>query len=195
MNKYFSTLTIVLSFLLCLSLVWIGGCMGHRNGLKQCPQCPEVGTDTVVITDTIVYHTFSTDTVTQVVKVPYLVAVHDTLVDSIWVELPIERHHTSVPDTADIWYSGFDSKIDSMKFYCRNTVVTNNILQTEYKMPVLNLNVGAGALYYDGSINPYLLGELRCNAKQTTFGAYGAIDHQGRWGAGLNVTYRINIIK
>jgi hypothetical protein len=62
-------------------------------------------------------------------------------------------------------------------------------------MPRLTLDLGAGAFYHEKQVFPYASAEMRYNAKQTTFSAYGAIDHQARWAAGASVTYRMNLIK
>lgn len=178
---------------LMLGAGFLGGKIGYDKGLSKC--VTETVTDTVYKTDTIVYHQFSTDTVLKVVKVPFYVTTTDTLVDSVWVELPMEWHLASVPDTADVWYHGVMAEVDSMKFYYREKVVTNTIVKTEYKTPRLTLDMGAGALYHEESINPYLVGEMRYNRPKTTFSAFGGIDKHGEWAAGLNVTYRMNIIK
>lgn len=171
----------------------LGGKIGYDKGKSKC--VTETVTDTVYKTDTILVTNLVTDTVTKMIKVPFPVAVHDTTVDSVLVELPMEWHLASVPDTADVWYHGIMAAVDSMRFYAHNTIVTNNIVKSEYKMPRLTLDAGAGAMYHNGDISPYLLGELRYNAPKTTFAAFGAIDHTGQWGAGLNVTYRMNIVK
>lgn len=171
----------------------LGGKIGYDKGKSKC--VTETVTDTVYKTDTIVYHQFSTDTVLKVVKVPFYVTTTDTLVDSVWVELPMEWHLASVPDTADVWYHGVMAEVDSMKFYYCEKVITNTIVKTDYKTPRLTLDVGAGALYHEERINPYLVGEMRYNRPKTTFSAFGGVNYEGEWAAGLNVTYRMNIIK
>lgn len=187
------------AFYLCMATAFIfvagllGGFIGYDKGRASCQT--EIVTDTVYVTDTVTIHQFSYDTVTKVVQVPFYVRTTDTLVDSVWVELPMEWHLASVKDTADVWYHGVMAEVDSMRFYYRERVVTNTIVQTDWKTPRLTLDLGAGAMYCDKAVNPYLVGELRYNRPKTTFAAFGAIDHTGRWGAGLNVTYRINIIK
>lgn len=210
MNKYFSTLTIVLSFLLCLSLVWIGGCMGHRNGLKQCPQCPQITADTLAAIDSTVTggtavrpdadSLISVDSKPVPVPLPvYIPGDTDTIVehDTVVVYLPYEHRLYEVPGKLKVWYSGIDPCVDSTMVYDHTTTITNTVdhFREVTKMPRLTANLGAGAMYCEKSINPYLVGEIRYNATKTTFAAFGAVDHMGRWGAGLNVTYRINIIK
>ena len=170
----------------------LGGIIDYDKGKAACGTIVE--TDTVVETH-VVYVPSPPDTVYKKIKVPFPVAVHDTTVDSVLVELPMEWHLASVPDTADVWYHGIMAAVDSMRFYTHNTIVTNNIVKTEYKMPRLTLDAGAGAMYHNGDISPYLVGEVRLNRPKTTFAGFGAIDQHGAWAAGVNVTYRIDIIK
>ena len=141
------------------------------------------------------------DTLTRIVWKPYPVAVHDTTLihhhttDSIWISLPYEHRYMAKEDTLEVWYSGIDPKIDSAKVYMHHTT---EIVKQPYevaKMPRLTLDVGAAAFYTDKSINPCLVGEMRYNAPKTTWSAYGAVNHEGKWGAGVGVTYRLNLIK
>ena len=141
------------------------------------------------------------DTLTRIVWKPYPVAVHDTTLihhhttDSIWISLPYEHRYMAKEDTLEVWYSGIDPKIDSAKVYMHHTT---EIVKQPYevaRMPRLTLDVGAAAFYSDKSINPCLVGEMRYNAPKTTWSAYGAIDPQARWAAGVSVTYRMNLIK
>ena len=141
------------------------------------------------------------DTLTRIVWKPYPVAVHDTTLihhhttDSIWISLPYEHRYMAKEDTFEVWYSGIDPKIDSAKVYMHHTT---EIVKQPYevaRMPRLTLDVGAAAFYSDKSINPCLVGEMRYNAPKTTWSAYGAIDPQARWAAGVSVTYRMNLIK
>lgn len=141
------------------------------------------------------------DTLTRIVWKPYPVAVHDTTLihhhttDSIWISLPYEHRYMAKEDTLEVWYSGIDPKIDSAKVYMHHTT---EIVKQPYevaRMPRLTLDVGAAAFYTDKSINPCLVGEMRYNAPKTTWSAYGAVNHEGKWGAGVGVTYRMNLIK
>ena len=141
------------------------------------------------------------DTLTRIVWKPYPVAVHDTTLihhhttDSIWISLPYEHRYMAKEDTLEVWYSGIDPKIDSAKVYMHHTT---EIVKQPYevaRMPRLTLDVGAAAFYSDKSINPCLVGEMRYNAPKTTWSAYGAVNHEGKWGAGVGVTYRMNLIK
>ena len=141
------------------------------------------------------------DTLTRIVWKPYPVAVHDTTLihhhttDSIWISLPYEHRYMAKEDTLEVWYSGVDPKIDSAKVYMHHTT---EIIKQPYevaKMPRLTAEIGAAAFYSDKSINPFLVGKMRYNAPITTWSAYGAVNHEGKWGAGVGVTYRMNLIK
>lgn len=139
-----------------------------------------------------------TNTITKVVKVPLSDVEVDTGVDSANVTLPFEQHHATLEDVADIWFSGYQTKIDSAKIYRHHTT---EIIKQPYevtKMPVLSLNVGVGALYHEGQVHPYIYGKIPANFPKfpnTEFSVYGAIDHEGRWGAGVGISYRFNLIK
>lgn len=159
------------------------------------------------VADTVVIHTVDTLTVTErirdtvtktyykTIQVPFTVVEVDTVVDSVRVTLPYERHFASLDSVADVWYSGYDAKIDSAVVYKHHTT---EIVKQPYevaRMPRLTLDVGAAAFYSDKRVNPCLVGEMRYNAPRTTWSVYGAIDPQARWAAGVSVTYRMNLIK
>lgn len=119
------------------------------------------------------------------------IIVHDTIV----VYLTREHRLFSVEDTLEIWYSGVDPAIDSVRLYAHHTT---EIIRRPYevaKMPRLTLDLGAGAFYHESRINPCLVGEMRYNAAKTTWSAYGAVNHEGKWLAGVGVSYRMNLIK
>lgn len=183
-----------------IGFMLLGGLIAYGHG---CPECQQITADTVAAIDsTVTGGTVArpdADSLMFVDSVPYPVPFPvylpaDTVRDTIYVYLPVEHRHFRIPDTIDVWYSGTNPRIDSTRVYVRNTVITNTVERDVFKMPRLTANVGAGAFYHDKTINPYLVGELRYNATKTTFAAYGAIDHTGRWGAGLNLTYRFTLI-
>lgn len=149
--------------------------------------------DTLQIVEEI--HDTTVLTYYKTIQVPLTVVEVDTVVDSVRVTLPFERHFAKLEDVADVWYSGYDARIDSAVVYKHHTT---EIVKQPYevaKMPRLTLGLGAAAFYCDKRINPFIVGEMRYNAPKTTFTAFGGIDHEGRWGAGVGVTYRINLIK
>ena len=155
--------------------------------------------DTIVVhrTDTVTLVEPRVDTLIRFVDRLYPVAVHDTIVrgDTLYVPLPYEHRYYAKPDTLEVWYSGVDPKIDSATVYMHHTT---EIVRQPYevaKMPRLTFDLGAAAFYTDKSINPCLVGEMRYNAPKTTFSAFGAVNHEGKWGAGVGVTYRFEVLK
>ena len=187
-----------------------GGIIGYNRGKASCPECPQVETDTITSIDSTITggtadrpdadSLISVDSKPVPVPLPvYIPGDTDTIVehDTVVVYLPYEHRLYEVPGKLKVWYSGIDPCVDSTIVYDHTTTITNTVdhFREVTKMPRLTANLGAGAMYCEKSINPYLVGEIRYNATKTTFAAFGAIDHQGRWSAGLNVTYRINIIK
>ena len=192
--------------ILALALLLAAGLMLARffagwslRGHQQEP----ISNDTITImkVDTVTLVEPMVDTLIRYVDRLYPVAVHDTTLihhhttDSIWISLPYEHRYMAKEDTLEVWYSGIDPKIDSAKVYMHHTT---EIVKQPYevaRMPRLTLDVGAAAFYSDKSINPCLVGEMRYNAPKTTWSAYGAVNHEGKWGAGVGVTYRMNLIK
>lgn len=104
--------------------------------------------DTIVLrhTDTIKIPAPPPDTVTltkvKTVKMP----LHDTvtLVDSVWVDLPYEQHFACLDSVADVWYSGYDAKIDSAIVYKHNqTIVERHYITQPAKPNIIAVEAGA----------------------------------------------------
>lgn len=188
----------LVTFIIALLLfATAGGFVGYRIGRSGFTP-PEPDTVRVVTIDTF-WVTTPPDTVTvttvKYVRVPLYVTTTDTIVDSVLVPLTYEQHFARLDDVADVWYSGVDARIDSARTYHRTETVTITNTVVERKAPRLTADLGAGALWHDGAVNPYALAVIRLHQPHTTFGAFGGIDPTGRWAAGLNVTYRIDLIK
>lgn len=152
-------------------------------------------TDTLRLVKTQQIHDTVTNTIVQVVQVPMDAVDIDPSVDSALVSLPFEQHFVSLDSVADIWFSGYKAQIDSAVVY-KHTIT--HVIQQPFevsKLPRVTLDVGVGAFYHSERVNPYLLGELCYNRPKATFSAYGVINHEGAWAAGLNVSYRLNLIK
>ena len=129
------------------------------------------------------------------VPVPYYIKDTDTVHDSVLVVLPYEHHHAQADSLFDIWYSGYHTKIDSIVAYKH---YTTQIIKQPYevaKMPNLTLDLGAGAMWHEQAVKPFAVGKLNLNRPHTTFTAFGAVNPDGDWAAGLTVTYRLNLIK
>lgn len=158
------------------------------------------------VADTITFDHWDTtylpsppDTITSEEKipvpVPYYIKETDTVHDSVLVVLPYEHHYAHVDSLFDIWYSGYQTKIDSIVAYKH---FTTQIIKQPYevsKMPSLTVDLGVGAMWHEKAVKPFAVGELNLNRPHTTFTAFGAVNHEGDWAAGLTVTYRMNLIK
>ena len=185
-----------------IGFMLLGVLIAYGHG---CPQCPEITADTVAAIDSTVMggtavrpdadSLISVDS--EPYPVPYPVYLPSDTVrehDTVYIILPYEHRLYEIPDTLKVWYSGIDPSVDSVMVYSQTYTITNTVNRDVFKMPRLTANVGAGAFYLDKSVNPYLVGQLRYNAAKTTFAAYGAIDHTGRWWAGLELTYRFTLL-
>lgn len=196
-----------LAILCCGLMMFVSFCGGwHLRGKQIEPPVADTITitkiDSVGIQGTAVRP--DADSLIRIDSVPYpvpypvpqyvdgeTIVVHDTIV----VYLAMEHRLFSVEDTLDVWYSGIDPKIDSINLYYHHTTEIIKEIRDVYRMPRLTLDIGAGAFYHERQVFPYAVGEMRYNAAKTTFSAYGAIDHQGRWGAGAAVSYRLNLVR
>ena len=191
---------LLLAVLLAMGLMLASFFAGWKiRGEKMQP--PVADTIRIERVDTVTLVEPMVDTLIRYVDRLYPVAVHDTTfvvrhtTDSIWISLPYEHRYMTKEDTLEVWYSGIDPKIDSAKVYMHHTT---EIVKQPYevaRMPRLTLDVGVAALYHERQVFPFLVGEMRYNAKKTTWSAYGVVNHEGKWGAGVGVTYRMNLIK
>ena len=178
-----------------LALVsFVGGC---RTGQATTPALLPPDTIRIHTTDTLriasVPDTVTT-TVTRYVSVPVYIRDTDTIREPVTVPLPFEQHFARIGEVADVWFSGYDAKIDSAVAYEHHTTEIVNHIRDVTKMPRLIAGVGCGAMYAEKRVNAYLFGEIRYNAPKTTFGTFAAIDQTGRWCAGATVSYRIDIL-
>lgn len=133
------TIAAVFALMLLLSGVLIGR-LTKSQTVTNCNQLPPSDTTWFTITETKTIPS-PPDTVTlthtKVVKVPLHDTVTKTLVDSVWVSLPFEQHFANLDDVADVWYSGFQAKIDSAVVYKRT--ITEIIRQPYEMKPPPNL--------------------------------------------------------
>ena len=134
---------------LAVVLVAVGFAAGWKSSRHALPPQQESIHDTIVKVDTMSI-IMPADTITYTILKP--VHVHDTSVivqhDSVFVMLPYEQHHFSIPDTFDVWYSGYDSRIDSVKYYNRTTTIEiHDVVEKPQSWFVLY--GGAGADWFD----------------------------------------------
>lgn len=105
--------------------------------------------DTIVLrhTDTIKLPAPPPDTVTKTEYKTVLVPLNDvevdTDVDSARVTLPFEQHHAQLEDVADVWYSGYDAKIDSAIVYKHSqTVIEQHYITPSAKHNIIAVEAG-----------------------------------------------------
>ena len=189
---------VIAALLLMLVSGLLGGIVGYNRGKAG---CQGMEPDTIVLhtTDTITLtkeiHDTTVLTYYKTIQVPLTVVEVDTVVDSVRVTLPFERHFASLEDVANVWYSGYEARIDSAVVYNHHTT---QIIKQPYevsKMPSLTLDLGVGAMWHEKAVKPFAVGKLNLNRPHTAFTAFGAVNHEGDWAAGLTVTYRMNLIK
>ena len=181
---------------LAILVAMLGGVAGwSMRGARIDP--PATDTIRIHTTDTLriasVPDTVTT-TVTRYVSVPVYIRDTDTIREPVTVPLPFEQHFARIGEVADVWFSGYQARIDSAVAYEHHTT---ELIRQPYevpKMPRLTAGVGVGAFYQEKRVNAYLFGEMRYNAPKATFGTFAAIDQNGRWCAGATVTYRLDII-
>ena len=188
-----------LSILLAFGLMLASFFAGWKIRGEKMPLVPVADTvrihtvDTVRIVEEI--HDTTTLTYYKTIKVPFSVVEVDTVVDSVRVTLPYERHFAKLDDVAYVWYSGYDARIDSAVLYRHHYTEVISQPYEVTSMPRLTLDLGASAFYHEKQVFPFLVGEMRYNAPRTTFSAFGAVNHEGKWGVGVGVSYRLEIVR
>ena len=188
---------IALVVVLAMMLALVGGVAGwSMRGERITPPA----------TDTIRIHTVDTiltvsvpDTVTltetKFVPVPVYVRDTDTIFEPVMVPIPIEHHVARIGEVADVWFSGYQARIDSAVAYEHHTTEIVNHVAEVSKMPRLTAGVGCGAMYAERRVNAYLKAEMLYNAPKSTFSTFAAIDQNGRWCIGGEACWRLTIIK
>ena len=119
---------------------------------KRTPEQNEVVKE-ITIVDTVRVHT--TDTITRYEPKYITKSVVDTLYITDTLFLPITQKHYSEPNLYDVWVSGYEAKMDSIKTY-NNTEykyvdkeVTREVVKNKYE---LYLNGGLNA--FSGAFIP-----------------------------------------
>ena len=146
MKKNAKTILALLIVLAVVLLMTLG--LGIRIGATMTEQPePTVVRDTIRTTDTIQLPAPPPDTVTKtitkVVQVPLTDVEVDTDVDSARVTLPFEQHHAQLGDVADLWYSGYQAKIDSATIYKhQQTVIEQHYITEPSKPNIIGIEAG-----------------------------------------------------
>lgn len=150
----------------------IGFLVGHRCTGNEPGEPPATRVDTLVIRDT---NTFtepkkeqSPDILIKEIPVPVYVA-DSSAIDSLLNEcarlervgdslqlvlLRVQRHYSD--STFDAWVSGVDPRIDSIKTYQTNMVITREIPVIQVKKTRWGIGVQAGAGVGKDGLTPYV---------------------------------------
>ena len=168
---------LALAILLVAGLLFGGFVTGWRIRGRQESDLPKSDTVTINHTDTCWLPT-PPDTITETkpvpVPVPYYIKDTDTIHDSITVILPYEQHYANVDSTLDIWYSGYDAKIDSIVLYRHHTtqIINNSYEKIRYETPRFSINAGISVLKID-KVRGFAGAELTYNAKWSSYSIMG----------------------
>ena len=144
--KNAKTILAIIIVLLAALLITLG--LGIRIGRASVePPEPTIVRDTIRETDTVRLPAPPPDTVTKTEYKTVLVPLNDvevdTDVDSARVTLPFEQHHAQLEDVADVWYSGYDAKIDSAIVYKhRQTVIEQHYITPPAKPNIIAVEAG-----------------------------------------------------
>ncbi len=147
MDKKAKTILALIIVLAVVLLTTLG--VGIRIGISMTEQPePTIIRDTIRTTDTVRLPAPPPEVITQVkikeVKVPASDVEIDTDVDSARVALPFEQHHAQLGDVADVWYSGYDAKIDSATIYKhQQTVIEQHYITQPAPSNIIGLEAGA----------------------------------------------------
>lgn len=138
--------TILAIIIVLLAALLITLSLGIRIG-RASVEPPTIVHDTIRKTDTVRMPAPPPDTVTKTItkvkKVPLYIATADTVVDSVLVQLPFEQHFAHLDSVADLWYSGFEAKIDSAIIYKhRQTIVEKHYITPPAKPNIIAVEAG-----------------------------------------------------
>lgn len=162
-----------------LLIFWLGWKFGYEIEHSKRPDFPE-RTDTTFVFDTIVRDSLIPVEVVKWKTVPEYLAVHDTtfMVDSILVDVPMER---KVYQEDSVYYAvitGYHPSLDTLKVY-RETVTietTRNIIQHKP---------------YKWSIGPFVSQEVGIDYYQAKVGVSGDFGFKkDRWRFVPEIGYR-----
>ena len=132
---------------------FVGGCSWHAANTRQ-------EAEHITVTDTTWFTITETKmvpsppdtvlkTIIKYVKVPFYICNTDTIVEQVEVPLPFEQHFARLDSVADVWYSGFEAKIDSARVY---KYTTTEVVNHYHHIIEANNMVGANAGFMDASL-------------------------------------------
>lgn len=193
--------TILAIIIVLLAALLITLSLGIRIGRASVePPEPTIVRDTIRETDTVRLPAPPPDTVTKTEYKTVLVPLNDvevdTDVDSARVTLPFEQHNATLEDVAEVWYSGYQTKIDSAVVY--RHVVTEIIKQpyevTVAKEPVLTLDVGIGNHQWQ-TLDPYVFAKATIKADRWKIEPYAGYSYTRQPMFGVSVSYSMVLIR
>ena len=145
-------IALALAFVLMIAAVsFVGGCSWHAaNTGKEAEHITVTDTTWFTITETKMIPS-PPDTVIDVKWKVRKVLQYDTIhtTDSVWVVLPFEQHFARLDSVADVWYSGFEAKIDSARVY---KYTTTQVVNYHHHIIEANNMIGANAGLTDASL-------------------------------------------
>lgn len=154
---------------------------------------PTTTVESRVMTDTIFFT--KTDTIRDTIPLLVTKSVKDTLIvyvkDSVKVELPIEQKHYSKPFSYDVWVSGYQPRLDSVRTYVNTdfrTITVETIKEVENKRMGIYPFVGVNA--WNGHIGGKVGVMLTTKGKFAFGGELGIMESKMYYG--VNVAYRVN---
>ncbi len=168
MNRYEKVMTILCVILLVVNI----GVLWQNHRQKMPVEPPEIKVDSLFIRDT---NSFiepqkepSPDILIKEIPVPVYVA-DSSAIDSLLNEcarlemvsdslqlvlLRVQRHYSD--STFDAWVSGVDPRLDSIKIYQTNMIITKEIPVIQVKKTRWGLGVNAGYGVGTGGLTPYV---------------------------------------
>lgn len=168
MNRYEKVMTILCVILLIL----VGILIGQKYRQKMPVEQPEIKVDSLFIRDTNSFtepqKESSPDILIKEIPIPVYVA-DSSVIDSLLNEcarlervsdslqlvlLRVQRHYSD--STFDAWVSGIDPRLDSIKTYQTNMVITEEIPVIQVKKTRWGLGVNAGYGVGQGGLTPYI---------------------------------------
>lgn len=130
----------------------IGYILGYS--VHKAEQQPETHSEThinIIERDSIIYHFHHKDsTIIDWHLEPVEHFTFDTIHDTAYIVIPISSYHFSDP-LADVWCSGYDVTLDSLRVTMKETVVTTTETVTIQKDRYKNF-IGADVGFYDASL-------------------------------------------
>lgn len=157
--------TVMIAFAVAISIValLVGGGIGFQIGREHCEITPP---DTVMIEHVDTCYVESppeivTKTETRYVPVTQYVTRTDTITDTIQAALLFEQHFAKIDDVADVWFSGFQPKIDSAVVYKKHTTeIVNHYIKEPSPKNIVGVSAGItdASIMYLRRIGPVWLG-------------------------------------